>query len=43
MVFYTLMTKLYDVNARALVLEKNFTTTQEERFIFLAHKSCYFY
>ncbi|CAM3401605.1 Tol-Pal system protein TolB [Arcobacter aquimarinus] len=36
---YTLMTKLYDVNARALVLEKNFTTTQEERFIFLAHKA----
>lgn len=36
---YTLMTKLYDINARALILEKNFTTTQEDRYVFLAHKA----
>ena len=32
---YTLMTKLYDINSRALVLEKkNYTTSLEERFVF---------
>lgn len=36
---YTLMTKLYDINSRALILEKNFTTTQEDRYVFLAHKA----
>jgi len=36
---YTLMTKLYDINARALILEKNFTTSQEDRYVFLAHKA----
>ena len=36
---YTLMTKLYDINARALILEKNFTTSQEDRYAFLAHKA----
>ncbi len=36
---YTLMTKLYNVGGRALMLEKNFTTTQEDRYIFLAHKA----
>lgn len=44
---YTLKTKLYDLNAvnalsgntSGLVLEKNFTTSLEERFVFLAHKS----
>jgi TolB protein len=36
---YTLMIKLYDINARALILEKNFTTSQEERYVFLAHKA----
>lgn len=36
---YTLMTKLYDINSRALVLEKNYTTSLEERFVFLAHKA----
>ncbi|WP_418180927.1 Tol-Pal system protein TolB [Aliarcobacter lanthieri] len=36
---YTLMTKLYDINSRALVLEKNYTTSLEERFVFLAHKT----
>lgn len=36
---YTLMTKLYDINSRTLILEKNFATTQEDRFVFLAHKS----
>lgn len=36
---YTLMTKLYNVGARAVMLEKNFSTTQEDRFIFLAHKA----
>ena len=36
---YTLMTKLYDINSRTLILEKNFATTQEDRFVFLAHKA----
>lgn len=36
---YTLMTKLYDINARALVLEKNYTSSLEERYVFLAHKA----
>jgi TolB protein len=36
---YTLMTKLYDINSRTLILEKNFTTTQEDRYVFLAHKA----
>jgi len=36
---YTLMTKLYDINAKALVLEKNYTTSLEDRFVFLAHRS----
>ena len=36
---YTLMTKLYDINARALILEKNYTTSQEDRYVFLAHKA----
>lgn len=31
---YTLMTKLYDINSRALVLEKNYTTSLEEICIF---------
>ena len=36
---YTLMAKLYDINGRTLLLEKNFATTQEDRFVFLAHKA----
>lgn len=36
---YTLMTKLYDINSRTLILEKNFATTQEDRYVFLAHKA----
>ena len=36
---YTLMVKLYDINGRILLLEKNFATTQEDRFVFLAHKA----
>ncbi len=36
---YTLMTKLYDINSRTLILEKNFSTSQEDRYIFLAHKA----
>ena len=36
---YTLMTKLYDINSRTLLLEKNFATTQEDRYVFLAHKA----
>jgi TolB protein len=36
---YTLMAKLYDINGRILLLEKNFATTQEDRFVFLAHKA----
>lgn len=36
---YTLMTRLYDINARKLILEKNYTTSQEERYVFLAHKA----
>jgi len=36
---YTLMAKLYDINSRAVILEKNFTTSQEDRYVFLAHKA----
>lgn len=36
---YTLKVKLYDVNARTLALEKNFTTSQVDRTVFLAHKA----
>ncbi|MCT7445959.1 Tol-Pal system protein TolB [Aliarcobacter skirrowii] len=36
---YVLMTKLYDVNKNILVLEKNYTTDLEDRYIFLAHKT----
>uniref|UniRef100_UPI0040483241 Tol-Pal system protein TolB n=1 Tax=Aliarcobacter sp. TaxID=2321116 RepID=UPI0040483241 len=36
---YTLMTKLYDINSRSLIQEKNYTTSQEDRYIFLAHKA----
>ncbi|QKF73822.1 Tol-Pal system translocation protein TolB [Aliarcobacter faecis] len=36
---YTLKVKLFDVNQRALVLEKNFTTSQLDRSVFLAHKA----
>src|SRR5574344_836674 len=36
---YTLRVKLFDVNQRALVLEKNFTTSQLDRSVFLAHKA----
>jgi TolB protein len=36
---YTLMSKLFDMNSKVLILEKNFTTTQEDRFVFLAHKA----
>jgi TolB protein len=36
---YTLMVKLYDINGRILLLEKNFATTQEDIFVFLAHKA----
>ncbi len=36
---YTLMTKLYDINSRTLLFEKNFATTQEDRYVFLAHKA----
>lgn len=45
--YYTLKVKLYDLNvanaltgnASGLVLEKNFTSSLEERFVFLAHKA----
>lgn len=36
---YTLKVKLFDVNQRALLLEKNFTTSQLDRSVFLAHKA----
>lgn len=36
---YTLKVKLYDINARELVMEKNFTTSQIDRTVFLAHKA----
>lgn len=36
---YTLLAKFYDVNAKALFLEKNFTTSQEARYPFLAHNT----
>lgn len=36
---YSLMVKLYDNNARTLVLEKIFTTAQLDRSVFLAHKA----
>src|SRR5574344_36632 len=36
---YTLKVKLFDVNQRALILEKNFTTSQLDRSVFLAHKA----
>lgn len=36
---YSLLTKLYDINAQALILEKSFTTSRENRFPFLAHRT----
>jgi TolB protein len=36
---YRLLTKLFDINARALILEKVYTTSQEERYPFLAHRT----
>lgn len=36
---YTLKTKLYDINAQALILEKNYTTLRERRYPFLAHRT----
>ncbi len=36
---YTLYTKLYDVNAQKLLLEKSYTTLKEERYPFLAHRT----
>lgn len=35
---YSLSTKLYDINAQAMIMEKNYTTLKEERFPFLAHR-----
>lgn len=36
---FTLKTKLFDVNAKAQVLEKSFTTLKDERYPFLAHRT----
>lgn len=36
---YSLLTKLYDVNAQAMILEKSFSTSRENRFPFLAHRT----
>ena len=36
---YRLFTKLFDINARALLLEKVYTSSQEERYPFLAHRT----
>ncbi|KAB7892640.1 Tol-Pal system protein TolB [Poseidonibacter ostreae] len=36
---YSLLTKLYDINAQAMILEKSFTTSRENRFPFLAHRT----
>jgi len=36
---YTLLTKLYDINAQSMVQEKSFTSSQEDRYPFLAHKT----
>ena len=36
---YSLLTKLYDVNAQAMILEKSFTTSRENRYPFLAHRT----
>lgn len=36
---YTLLTKLFDVNAQAMILEKSYTTLKEERYPFLAHRT----
>ena len=36
---YSLLTKLYDINVQALILEKSFTTSRENRYPFLAHRT----
>jgi len=36
---YTLLTKLYDINAQAMVMEKSYTTLKENRYPFLAHRT----
>ena len=36
---YTLLTKLFDVNAQAMILEKSYTTLKEDRYPFLAHRT----
>ena len=36
---YSLLTKLFDINAQAMILEKSFTTSRENRYPFLAHRT----
>jgi len=36
---YTLGTRLYDINAQSMVMEKNYTTLKENRYPFLAHRT----
>jgi len=36
---YSLLTKLYDINAQTMILEKSFTTSRENRYPFLAHRT----
>jgi len=35
---YSLFTKLYDINANAMILERSFTSSREDRFPFLSHR-----
>ncbi|UTJ05807.1 Tol-Pal system protein TolB [Arcobacter roscoffensis] len=36
---YTLYTKLFDINAKTLSLQKSYTTLKEDRYPFLAHRT----
>jgi len=39
---YSIMVKLYDINSKQLVLNRTFTTSNEERYPFLAHRVAIF-
>ncbi len=36
---YSLLTKLFDINAQSLIMEKSYTTVKEERYPFLSHRT----